>query len=201
LGAGSLVFLFFGVRARVQDRFPGARPPLGTLDGMAYMQVGQYDWPDAQNHIRLATDYEAIKWMLAHVKGTPVVAEAPAGSYTVDGQPVSYDYYRAEGLRVASMTGLPTFVGQHQYEQRPADEVAAQTEKGTEFFSTTDLAVARRLLEELHVGYIYVGPLERLLFSPDALRKFDTLTETGELRVAYRNPGVVIYAVAANLAS
>ncbi len=43
--------------------------------------------------------------MLANVKGTPVVAEAPAGTYTVGGEQVAYDYYRAGGLRVASMTG------------------------------------------------------------------------------------------------
>ncbi|MGE5604053.1 MAG: DUF2298 domain-containing protein, partial [Nitrososphaerales archaeon] len=80
--AGSLVFLFFGIKARVDDRFPGARPPIGTLDGMAYMRVGQYGWPEANNQIELANDYGAIKWLLANVKGTPVVAEAPDGSYT-----------------------------------------------------------------------------------------------------------------------
>ncbi|MGE5602810.1 MAG: hypothetical protein ACM30E_07150, partial [Nitrososphaerales archaeon] len=105
------------------------------------------------------------------------------------------------GLRVASMTGLPTLVGQHQYEQRPAEEVASRTEEGIQFFRTTNLDEARRLLKELHVGYIYVGPLERLLFSQNALAKFDALAEKRELRIAYRNPGVVIYEVAANVAN
>ncbi len=193
--AGSLVFLFVGVKARVDDRFPGARPPVGTLDGMAYMRAGQYGWPAGDNQIRLAEDYDAIKWLLANVKGTPVVAEAPAGGYTVNGEAVNYDYYRAGGLRVASMTGLPTFVGQHQYEQRPGDQVSAQTAKGMEFFQTTNRDVVRRLIDELHVGYIYVGPLERLLFGAEQLGKFDSMVGAGELGIAYRNPGVVIYEV------
>ncbi len=193
--AGSLVFLVVGVSARVDDRFPGARPAFGTLDGMAYMRVGQYNWPNGEHPISLASDYEAIKWMLDRIEGAPVVAEAPAGGYTVGGEPVSFDYYRAGGLRVASMTGLPTFVGQHQYEQRPGDQVAEQTAKGMEFFRTTDLGVARRLLQELHVGYVYVGRLERMLFDAKALGKFDRLAEAGDMRVVYRNPDVTIYEV------
>ena len=199
--AGSLVFLIAGVRARVLDRFPGARPPIGTLDGMAYMTVGEYNWPSGDQQISLASDHEAIKWMLANVKGTPVVAEAPAGSYSVNGEQVGFDYYRAGGLRVASMTGLPTFVGQHQYEQRPGDEVSSQAVEGMEFFRTTDLVETRQLVRRLGVRYIYVGQLERILFSEESLRKFDVLTEAGELRVAYRNPGVTIYEVAASSAN
>jgi uncharacterized membrane protein len=194
--SGGLVFLAFGVPARVDDRFPGARPPLGTLDAMAYMRVGEYTWPGVDSRVRLGSDYDALKWMLANVKGTPVVAEAPAGSYVVGGEQVGYDYYRAGGLRVASIIGLPVLVGQHQYEQRPADQVLARTAAGQELFETTDLAVARRLMRELRVGYVYVGQLERILFSPEALAKFDVLAGAGELVVAYQNQDVTIYRVA-----
>ena len=193
--AGSLVFLFFGVRTRIEDRFPGAHPSVGTLDGLAYMTVGEYDWPDGSNRIVLGGEYRALKWLLDNVRGTPVVAEAPAGSYTEGEEQISYDYYRAGGLRVASTTGLPTFVGQHQYEQRPAAQVHAQMTRGMEFFRTTDLAVARRLIRELHVAYVYVGQLERILFSSDSLRKFDVLADAGELEVAYENDDVSIYRV------
>ena len=142
--AGGLVFLVFGVPARVQDRFPGARPALGTLDGTAYMTVGRYTWPGGEHAIQLAPEREAIRWLLANVAGTPVIAEAPAGSYEVDGLPVGYDYYRAGGLRVASLTGFPTFVGQHQYEQRPGDQVGRRFDRAKEFFSTADVTRARR---------------------------------------------------------
>ena len=117
------------------------------------MTVGRLAWPDAQHEIDLAYDYLAIRWLLDHVTGTPVVAEAPAGGYMVDGQSVTADYYRAGGLRAASFTGLPTFVGQHQYEQRPGDQVGQRTQLGQEFFATTDIEratgadapIARRL--------------------------------------------------------
>jgi uncharacterized membrane protein len=193
--AGGLVFLVVGIPARVDDRFPGARPPLGTLDGTAYMTVGRYTWPSGEHAIQLAPEREAIRWLLDNVTGTPVIAEAPAGGYEVDGLPVGYDYYRAGGLRVASLTGFPTFVGQHQYEQRPGDQVGRRFDQGKEFFSTTDIARARVLLKDLHVGYVYIGELERLLFSADALRKFDVMAELGELEVAYQNPAVTIYQV------
>ena len=85
--AGGLVFLAAGIPARVQDRFPGARPPLGTLDGTAYMTVGRYTWPGGEHIIQLAPEREAIRWLLDNVTGTPVIAEAPAGGYEVDGLP------------------------------------------------------------------------------------------------------------------
>ena len=150
--AGGLVFLVAGVPARVEDRFPGARPPLGTLDGTAYMTVGRYIWPGGEHIIQLAPEREAIRWLLDNVTGTPVIAEAPAGGYEVDGQPVGYDYYRAGGLRVASLTGLPTFVGQHQNEQRPGDQVDRRFNQGKEFFATTNLARARELMEDAARG-------------------------------------------------
>lgn len=193
--AAGLLFLPLGVPARVQDRFPERRPPPGTLNGMAYMTVGVLHWPDAEHTLDLSYDYLAIRWLLDHVTGTPIVAEAPAGPYLVAGKAVTADYYRAGGLRVASFTGFPTLVGQHQYEQRPADQVALRTRLGQELFQTTDLVRARELLAELRVGLIYIGPLERLLFQPDALHKFDVLVELGELKVIYRNAQVIIYRV------
>jgi uncharacterized membrane protein len=193
--AGSLVFLAVGVRARTEDRFPNGSPPLGTLDATAYMDAAEYTWPSGERRILLADERAALKWLLDTVRGTPVVAEAPASGYTVDGEQVSYDYYRAGGLRVASITGLPTFLGQHQYEQRPGEQIGPRASAARAFFETTDLAEARRLLRDLRIGYVYIGQLERLLFDEAALRKFDILAEAGEMRVAYQNAGVTIYKV------
>jgi YYY domain-containing protein len=193
--AGSLVFLFVGVRARVEDRFPNGSPPLGTLDATAYMDTAEYTWPNGERVLRPAGDRAALKWLLENVSGAPVVAEAPAGGYVVDGEEVGFDYYRAGGLRVASITGLPTFLGQHQYEQRPGEQIGPRASAARAFWTTTDIAEARRLMRELRVGYVYVGQLERLLFDADALRKFDILAEAGELRVVYQNDDVTIYEV------
>ena len=196
LVVAGLVFLLSGIPARVDDRFPGARPPIGTLDATAYMTVGAYSWPSPDRIIELRSEREAIRWLLDNVTGTPVLAEAPAGEYLVDGESVGYDYYRAGGLRVASMTGLPTFVGHHQYEQRDGGQVGERTRLGQEFFQTTDIARTRALIDELGVRYIYVGPLERILMAEESLRKFDILAENGELAVVFDNGPVRIYRVA-----
>jgi uncharacterized membrane protein len=159
------------------------------------MTVGRYTWPTGDHLVQLATERDAIRWMLDNVTGSPVVAEAPAGGYDLDRQAVTYDYYRAGGLRVASLTGFPTFVGQHQYEQRPGEQVGPRFEQGKEFFETTDIARARQLMTALRVGYVYVGALERILFSDESLRKFDVMADLGDLATIYRNPDVTIYRV------
>ena len=188
-----LVFLVLGTKSRVDDRFPGPRPPRTTLDGMAYMTVGRYNWPDNSHTIELKYDYDAIRWLQEHVTGTPVLAEAPASWYEVKGRSVGYDYYRAGGLRVASMTGLPTLLGQHQGEQRYAWQVGQREQLAREFWQTTDVYRARQIMDELGIEYVYVGQLERILFTPEQLAKFDALVQTGEAEIVYQNPQVTVY--------
>ena len=195
LFALGLVFLVLGTKSRVNDRFPGPRPPRNTLDGMAYMTVGRYNWPDNSHTIELKYDYDAIRWLQEHVTGTPVVAEAPASWYEVNGRSVGYDYYRAGGLRVGSMTGLPILLGQHQGEQRYGWQVGQREQIAREFWQTTDLNRLRQLIDQLHIDYVYVGQLERILFSPEQLAKFDALVQSGEAEVVYQNPGVTIYRI------
>ncbi|MEE8163236.1 MAG: hypothetical protein V3T92_04385, partial [Anaerolineae bacterium] len=182
-----LAFLFFSsllypilyTPARVDDRFPGARPPVGTLDGMAFMTVGSYTWPD-NNRIELRYDYEALQWLLANIKGTPVVAEA------------ALPYYREGGLRVATYTGLPTLLGAHQNEQRYASQVGERDGQARDFFNTPDIARALQLIRELRISYIYVGQLERAVYDPAGLAKFDEMEQRGELEVVYENEMVKI---------
>ncbi len=179
LALGS-VFLLAGTPARAIERFPGARPPTGTLDGMAYMSVGSYRWKDLT--IDLRYDYEAINWLWGHVGDTPVIAEAPL------------DYYRAGALRASSFTGFPTLLGQHEPEQRSWDEVLPRQQEATMLFDTADPDVAWRIILELHVNYIYLGQIERGAY-PHGVEKFDAMVESGRLQVVYRNPGVTIYRV------
>ena len=171
-----------GTPARVADRFPGARPPIGTLDGMAFMTVGVYYWPDEGHPIPLRGDYEAIRWLLEHVRGTPVVAEAPIG------------YYREFGVRVASYTGLPTLLGMHESEQRYGWQVGRRSAEARELYGSTDPVRTQELWRKLRVKYIYLGPLERVEF-PGASAKFARLAADGALRVAYENDLVTIYEV------
>ena len=188
----SLAFLLFGTQARLNDRFPEAngRPAVGTLDGMAYMQAGRYYWhPDAaqasSTEIELRYDYEALNWLLDNVTGTPLVAEAPIG------------YYREGGLRVASFTGFPTFIGFHQEgEQRYGDQTGPRRGLAEEFWRTPDPARAGQIIDELGVDYIYAGRLEQITTPAEGIAKFDKMVQQGALEIVYQNDQVTIYRVA-----
>jgi YYY domain-containing protein len=181
----STVFFFLGTWQRVDDRFPGPRPPLGTLDGSAFMTVGSYTWPDENNRLQLVYDHQAIQWFLEHVTGTPVVAEAPL------------PYYREFGLKVASYTGLPTLLGAHQNEQRYDWQVGPRSDEANALYGSTDLHEAQELISRLNVTYIYVGQLERTVYPSEGLEKFEEMCQAGELALAYENPGVKVYEVVA----
>ena len=182
------LYPLLGTPARVADRFPGERPPIGSLDGMEFMTVGTYTWPDENNPIPLWGDYQAIRWLQDNVHGTPVLAEAPIG------------YYREFGVRVSSLTGLPTLVGMHASEQRWGSQVGPRSGQARNLYRTVNLQETIDLIRELDVEYVYVGPLERTEY-PQADVKFERLSELGYLYPVYRNDLVTIYRVAASDAS
>jgi YYY domain-containing protein len=181
--AAALVYPVMGTRTRVLDRFASS-PAFGTLDGMAYMTTGEFYWPQ-DNRIVLKYDYEAIRWLQNHVEGTPVLAEAEIG------------YYREGGMRVASYTGLPMPLGGlHQNEQHWSDQVGQRDGLYRAFWDTTDPAQAWELIRQLDISYIYVGQLERAVYTtPGALIKFDELAAQGRLSVVYQNERTRIYEV------
>jgi YYY domain-containing protein len=176
------LYPLLGTPARVADRFPGDRPPIGSLDGMEFMTVGTYTWPDENNPIPLWGDYQAIRWLQDNVRGTPVLAEAPIG------------YYREFGVRVSSFTGLPTLVGMHESEQRWGWQVGPRSGQARALYNTVNLEETMDLIRELNVEYVYVGPLEKTEFS-QADVKFERLSELGHLAPVYRNDLVTIYRV------
>jgi len=179
-----LLYPVLGIPARVNQRFPGARPPVGTLDGAAFMSVGSYtfDWQGRQFKVDLSYDYEAIRWLQDNVQGSPVIAEARV------------DYYRELGMRVSSFTGLPTLLGAHQGEQRYDTQVGQRDGEARTFFNEPDFTKVLPLIDQLHIKYIYVGQLERGVYSPQGLAKFDAAV--GQyLDVVYENPKVKIYRV------
>ena len=184
----SLAYVPLGLVARVNERFPEGPAPRGTLDGMAYMLTGVYSWPDTGHRITLRHDYEAIQWLLEHVQGTPVIAEAPLG------------YYREGGMRVSSYTGLPTLLGAHQVEQRQPERAYERQGLAEELYETLDIDRTLALLRELRVQYVYVGQLEEIAYGPEARAKFDDLVRRGEAEIAFRNAGVTIYRIVGGLA-
>lgn len=189
LAIGVLIVALFpiiGTRARVADRFPGARPPIGTLDGLAFMEVGTYsfDWERKNYQVELAYDYDAIRWLQNNVQGSPVIAEAVL------------PYYRELGARVSAFTGLPTLVGnQHEQEQRPGDtQVGPRENDARTLYTEASFERVIPLLNRLWVRYIYVGQLERSLYPASGLAKFDQAVGT-YLDLVYENPRVKIYKV------
>lgn len=183
----SLAYPIFGTPSRLSQRFSGWRPPIGTLDGMAFMEKGVYYWPDGDNAIELRYDWEAIQWLLENVRGNVVLAES-----------AQLDYYRAGGTRVASMTGLSGLMGMHEGEQRYGKDVGARHGNLSEFWNTDDLARIQALIDELQIGLIYIGQLEQHQH-PGASERFAQLEKVGLLERVYRNPEVTIYAVPTQL--
>ncbi|MCB0166029.1 MAG: glycosyltransferase family 39 protein [Anaerolineae bacterium] len=178
-----LVYPIFGTRTRVDDRFPGEqnRPPIGTLNGMAYMTTGIFEWP-AGNPIELAYDYEAIRWLQDNVNGTPILAEAKIG------------YYREGGMRVAAYTGLPSILGGlHQNEQRYPSQVGDRDWVVNELWNTLDPNRAWELINQLNIDYIYVGQVERATYGPFVGDKFETLRQQGQLELVFENAKTKIY--------
>ena len=185
--AASLVYPLLGTPSRLSQRFPGWRPPIGTLNGMAFMENGVYNWPDSNSAIELKYDWAAILWLLENVQGNVVLAES-----------AQLDYYRAGGTRVASLTGLSGLLGMHAGEQRYGKDVGERHGQLSEFWNTEDLARMESLIEELEIGLIYTGQLERHQH-PGADSRLAELAASGLLESVYRNPEVTIYAVSSHI--
>ena len=129
----------------------------------------------------------SIAWLRREVAPGSVVlesvdllnpAEAAAGS-----APACGGSYNGSGFGgVAAATGLPTVLGWHfhQVQWRGGDQ-AARDQLGPRcadvytIYSTLDVNRARELLTKYSVDYVYVGGLERGLYSPEALAKFEQL--------------------------
>ncbi len=182
------VYIVFGTPSRLSQRFVGWVPPFGTLDGLAFMQQGQYSWPDDSNTIDLKYDSEAIHWLLKFVRGNLVIAES-----------AEVDYYRAGGTRVASLTGLSGLRGPHVSEQRYGEQVGARDGLHREFWATPNEERTIELINELQISLIYAGQLE-LFHHPEGVQKLANMASEGRLDVLYENEGVLIYVVPGRLA-
>jgi uncharacterized membrane protein len=179
----SLIYPIFGTRTRVDDRFPGDhnRPAIGTLDGLAYMTVGIFEWP-AGSPIELKYDYEAIRWLQNNIPGSPIIAEAKIG------------FYREGGMRVAAYTGLPSILGGlHQNEQRYASQVAERDFVVNEFWTTPAPARTLQLIDQLDISYIYIGQIERITYGHYIENKFEQLRMQGALELVFENEKTKIY--------
>ena len=143
----------------------------GTLDGVAYVKI------------IAPGEYEAIQWINGHIKGQPVILEAPGGAYQFS----SY---------VSTMTGLPTVIGWMTHEvmwRGNWDKVAGRDIDVDNIYKSPDSDQSLVLLRKYNIEYIYVGKLEEERYEADSLQKFASNPE--RYTPVYENQGVVIYQV------
>ncbi|HAJ36296.1 MAG TPA: hypothetical protein DCL15_11440, partial [Chloroflexi bacterium] len=183
----SLAYPILGTPARLDQRMPGWRPEVGTLNGLEFMREGAYAWPDFNNVIELRYEWQALQWLLEHVRGNAVILESS-----------EVEYYRAWGTRMASNTGLSGLKGMHEQEQRYPEDVGYRDGLHRELWITSDVARTQQIIDELHIDLVYVGQLERFLH-PDGVRKFEAMAAQGLLTPLYQNERVTIYGVPGRL--
>jgi uncharacterized membrane protein len=105
-------------------------------------------------------NWAGILWLNDKLKSgqlgdNPVIVEADGDSYT--------DYNQ-----VSAFTGLPTIVGWsvHEWLWRGSyDIVAPRKEEVRLIYESTDINETKQILSKYHVGYIFVGTLERQKFT------------------------------------
>jgi YYY domain-containing protein len=161
--------LFYPVLGNISRADQFSRPP--NLDGTAYL---------AETH---PDDYAAITWLNEQIPGAPVILEKPGTGGS------SYVY---EG-RVSALTGLPTLLGWagHENQWRGSYEIQSIREPDIEtIYNSLDPETALTLLAKYDVTYVYVGPLERAEYNPQALEKFGRIMD-----VVYEQGNVIIYQV------
>ncbi len=107
----------------------------------------------------LPEDYEATKWILDNIEGTPVMLEVNGESYTIH-------------ERISVITGLPTVLGWYTHERLWKSEPDVTDEMVTAMlderaadiqaiYTSEDEATVRALLQKYDISYIYVGgPVE-----------------------------------------
>jgi uncharacterized membrane protein len=123
--------------------------------------------------------------MRESIVNRPTILEAPASGIGWAG-------------RVSALTGFPTVLGSipAQIQQRPGMDRLVnwrQADINTAYGSDDDFASIEPILQDYGVQVIYVGPLERATYSPQALAKFDQAVTDGALSVLYQQDGVSIY--------
>ncbi len=150
----------------------GVRASAPTLDGLAYRER----WHPGE--------YRAVEWLRRTIRGTPVVLEAQGPSYQEFG-------------RISMLTGLPTVLGwDYHVQQRgnPPAQIDARRAAVQDIYTSSKASAVEGLLRRYHVGYVYVGALERKTYPAAGLAKFRTAKDL--FSVAYENPEAAVYRVA-----
>ncbi len=139
-------------------------PPQRTLDGAAYL-TQQYS-PD---------DAAAIAWLSSADPG--VVAEAIGGGYS-------------QYARVSTYSGQPTVLGWPDHEGQWRGGYAEQGSRESDIktmYTTSSWDLAYAIMQQYHIQYVYVGPLERQTYTVSEQKFSDHMS------IAYQQGQVTIY--------
>ncbi len=183
----SAVYPLTATPQKLSERWPGVANPPHVLDGMAFMlgeagvQPSGAVYNDDEKKINLAADYEGIRFMLEHVKGTPTIVEAQTTEYRW-------------GSRYSVYTGLPAVVGWSWHVRQHLDlmdgaVVEKRIDEVKNFYTTTDLSQAAAFLKKYSVSYVIVGEPERAIYGTDGMAKFDEMANQGALTRVFQSSG------------
>lgn len=152
-----------------------------TLDGLDFVTRGE------------PYEREAIDWMNANVKGSPVILEAYGSDFS-------------GAARVSSRTGLPTVIGWLNHERQwrgdpdPFNTLGtpytARPQEVARLYNTPVVDEARIFIDKYEIEYVYVGSLERAMYAAEGVRKFRDFMD-----IAFENAGVTIYRVRQDIAT
>jgi len=182
------LYPIMATQGRANDRFSQAVPL--TLDGQAYIDYAFHS--ENGQLIELKPDLGIIHWLNENVEGVPVIMEA------ISNDGILYKW----GGRISINTGLPAVIGWdwHQKQQRGLFNMPGFVEQRVgnvnAFYSTDDIATARRIMDFYGVEYIVIGTLERVYYPEESLAKFEMMVRMGLLERVYSEGDAVIYHVA-----
>ncbi len=137
-----------------------------TLDGIAWV---------AEQH---PDDYAAIQWLRQNAPPDAVILERPGKSYR----------YLS---RMSALSGRPTLLGWDFHEAQwrgNYDEQSIRQPDIDMLYNGLDPATTLTLLDKYAITYVVVGPLEKEVYSPKGLAKFEQL-----LDVVFQQGNVTIY--------
>jgi YYY domain-containing protein len=127
-----------------------ADPP--TLDGLRWLEEAS------------PGDPAAMEWLRDNAPGDAVVLEAVGDDYSAFGHG-----------RISTFTGLPTVMGWAGHELQWGHDPGNRRQEVEQLYRTTDLAIARPLLDKYDVRYVVVGPIERTSYGDAGVAKWDQL--------------------------
>ncbi|HVO42869.1 MAG TPA: DUF2298 domain-containing protein, partial [Aggregatilineales bacterium] len=163
-----------------------------TLDGDAYLANAVYvdtAWDSKPVSFKLDGDLDMIHWLEDNIQGTPVIIEAQQPEYV------------HLGGRVAINTGLPTVLGWrfHQTQQRTIDPLPRLVDNRVGnvqgFYDAPDAGSVWPMIAFYHIEYIIVGQLERTIYPPEGIVKFDDMVTRKLLEKVYDKGGNTVYHV------